>query len=122
MRTFLILFVAVSAYTLASQASAQGGCGGGRGMQSGGIATAGSSGVMPSMGSQFGSLSQTLAPNQAFLQAQAAMAAYQAQEREKRLTQHNSVYVQRRAAEVAARASRTNRSQSSAPTLASFSP
>jgi hypothetical protein len=54
-----------------------------------------------------------LGPTQAYLQAAAAMSAYQAQQREQRVSHNRQVYQQRRAELVAARqaALRSNRSQ-----------
>jgi hypothetical protein len=114
MRWFLIIgFVAASSLALCVPASAQGGgrqCGGG--MQAAGGMPASSLAGTPGMSSA-GSLGQMLGPTQAYLQAAAAMSAYQAQQREQRVSQNRQVYQQRRAELVAARqaALRSNRSQ-----------
>jgi hypothetical protein len=100
MRSFFVLamFAGLSLTTISFVPAAGGGgqCGGG--MQRPGGA----------QGQSSGNLSQAagpslLGPTQAYLQAAAAMSARQAQEREKRLTQHNIVYQKRREEAVAAR-------------------
>jgi hypothetical protein len=104
MRWFFIFgFAAASSLALSAPASAQGGgrqCGGG--MQSAGGISASSLAGTPGISST-GSLGQMLGPTQAYLQAAAAMSAYQAQQREQRVSQNRQVYQQRRAELVAAR-------------------